>query len=334
MLIAAIFMEKLFTFLAHVLFKKLWGILSNRKTKFTSGIKTGPNGSRSTILNVQEKLDGRLMAAADIELNGLVKVYPNGEKAVNGLSLRAVRGQVSILLGHNGCGKSTTFGMITGMHKATEGRVLIGGVDASSNRAEARKLIGYCPQYNPLYEKLTVIEHLRLVNALKGGSGATFNADAQSLLEQIELTDKKNTLAKNLSGGMKRKLCVCMAMIGGSKVILLDEPTAGMDPAARIDVQKMLALVKSDRTILLTTHYMDEAEKLGDWVFVMSHGKMAASGSIHYLKQRYGGGMLLTLVFKTSSDPKKMYTAALQVCKAICPSATVVSWGRYSRKKL
>ncbi|KAF1770159.1 hypothetical protein GCK72_001977 [Caenorhabditis remanei] len=323
MLIAAIFMEKLFTFLAHVLFKKLWGILSNRKTKFTSGIKTGPNGSRSTILNVQEKLDGRLMAAADIELNGLVKVYPNGEKAVNGLSLRAVRGQVSILLGHNGCGKSTTFGMITGMHKATEGRVLIGGVDASSNRAEARKLIGYCPQYNPLYEKLTVIEHLRLVNALKGGSGATFNADAQSLLEQIELTDKKNTLAKNLSGGMKRKLCVCMAMIGGSKVILLDEPTAGMDPAARIDVQKMLALVKSDRTILLTTHYMDEAEKLGDWVFVMSHGKMAASGSIHYLKQRYGGGMLLTLVFKTSSDPKKMYTAALQVCKAICPSATV-----------
>ncbi|EGT60422.1 hypothetical protein CAEBREN_29424 [Caenorhabditis brenneri] len=320
MLVAAIFMEKLFSFLAHVLFKKIWGILGNKKDKM-SKIKTQSLGNQSTILNVQEKLNGRATAAADIELRELVKIYPNGEKAVNGLSLRAVRGQVSILLGHNGCGKSTTFGMITGMHKPTEGKVMIGGVDAIGKRAEARKLIGYCPQYNPLYDKLTVMEHLRLVNALKGGNGKDFKTEAESLLQQIELTDKKDTLAKKLSGGMKRKLCVCMAMIGQSRVILLDEPTAGMDPAARIDVQKMLTLVKADRTILLTTHYMDEAEKLGDWVFVMSHGEMAASGSIHYLKQKYGGGMLLTLVFKTSSDPKDSYDAALAVCKAICPSA-------------
>ncbi|CAL2028761.1 unnamed protein product [Caenorhabditis brenneri] len=322
MLVAAIFMEKLFSFLAHVLFKKIWGILGNKKSKM-SKIKTQSLGNQSTILNVQEKLDGRATAAADIELRELVKIYPNGEKAVNGLSLRAVRGQVSILLGHNGCGKSTTFGMITGMHKPTEGKVMIGGVDAIGKRAEARKLIGYCPQYNPLYDKLTVMEHLRLVNALKGGNGKDFKTEAESLLQQIELTDKKDTLAKKLSGGMKRKLCVCMAMIGQSRVILLDEPTAGMDPAARIDVQKMLTLVKADRTILLTTHYMDEAEKLGDWVFVMSHGKMAASGSIHYLKQKYGGGMLLTLVFKTSSNPKESYDAALAVCKEICPSAVV-----------
>ncbi|CAO4362439.1 unnamed protein product [Caenorhabditis nigoni] len=323
MLVAAIFMEKLFAFLGHVIFKQLWGILSNRKSKTKSGMTSRIGVDKSTILDVQETLEGRTTAAADIELSGLVKVYPNGEKAVNGLSLRAVRGQVSILLGHNGCGKSTTFGMITGMHKPTEGKVVIGGIDGNKKRSEARKLIGYCPQYNPIYEKLTVMEHLRLVNALKGGSGETFKAEAMSLLEQIELTDKKDTLAKKLSGGMKRKLCVCMAMIGGSRVILLDEPTAGMDPAARIDVQKMLALVKADRTILLTTHYMDEAEKLGDWVFVMSHGKMAASGSIHFLKQKYGGGMLLTLVFKTSTDPKKSYKRALNVCKAICPTATV-----------
>ncbi|ULU13227.1 hypothetical protein L3Y34_016018 [Caenorhabditis briggsae] len=323
MLVAAIFMEKLFAFLGHVIFKHIWGVLSNRKNKTKTGMTSRIGVDKSTILDVQETLEGRTTAAIDIELSGLVKVYPNGEKAVNGLSLRAVRGQVSILLGHNGCGKSTTFGMITGMHKPTEGKVMIAGVDANKKRSEARKLIGYCPQYNPIYEKLTVMEHLRLVNALKGGSGETFKAEAMSLLEQIELTDKKDTLAKKLSGGMKRKLCVCMAMIGGSRVILLDEPTAGMDPAARIDVQKMLALVKADRTILLTTHYMDEAEKLGDWVFVMSHGKMAASGSIHFLKQKYGGGMLLTLVFKTISDPKKSYERALNVCKAICPTATV-----------
>uniref|UniRef100_A0A1I7TCA8 ABC transporter domain-containing protein n=1 Tax=Caenorhabditis tropicalis TaxID=1561998 RepID=A0A1I7TCA8_9PELO len=326
MLVAAIFMDKLIAFLTHVILKKIWGIIGNwngKSSSSSSSIKTQSVGEQSTILNVQEKLDGRGEAVADIELTGLVKIYANGEKAVNGLSLRAVRGQVSILLGHNGCGKSTTFGMITGMHKPTEGKVMIGGIDANSNRSEARELIGYCPQYNPLYDKLTVMEHLRLVNALKGGSGSEFKEEAESLLKQIELTDKKDTLAKNLSGGMKRKLCVCMAMIGKSRVILLDEPTAGMDPAARIDVQNMLSLVKKDRTILLTTHYMDEAEKLGDWVFVMSHGKMAASGSIHFLKQKYGGGMLLTLVFKTSSDPKNSYEAAIKVCKAICPSATV-----------
>lgn len=325
MLISAIFIEKLITSVGHFVLKTFWGVFAKGNGKESKMVKEKDVGDRSTILNCQEKLDGRLNAVADIELSGLVKVYTNGEKAVNGLSLRAIRGQVSILLGHNGCGKSTTFGMITGMHKATEGRVIIGGIDANSHRAAARKMIGYCPQYNPLYDKLTVMEHLKLVNALKGGSKLTFKVEADSLLQQIELTDKRDTLAKNLSGGMKRKLCVCMAMIGGSRVILLDEPTAGMDPSARIDVQRMLALVKADRTILLTTHYMDEAEKLGDWIFVMSHGKMAASGSNHYLKQKYGSGMLLTIVFKNIHDPKKSYESAYSVCKAVCSTAVVVS---------
>eukprot|EP00081_Caenorhabditis_elegans_P013897 NP_493041.1 ABC Transporter family [Caenorhabditis elegans] len=328
MLVAAIFMEKLYTFVGHAIFKRFWRILGFSKGK-RSKIEERGDGveDRSTILQCKETVEGRGSAIADIELSGLVKVYQNGEKAVNGLSLRAIRGQVSILLGHNGCGKSTTFGMITGMHQATEGKVMIGGIDANANRAEARELIGYCPQYNPIYDELTVWEHLRLVNALKGRSGGSdFKMDAESLLKQIELTDKRNTLAKNLSGGMKRKLCVCMAMIGGSRVILLDEPTAGMDPSARIDVQNMLALVKADRTILLTTHYMDEAEKLGDWIFVMSHGKMAASGSKHYLKQKYGGGMLLTLVFKSVHDPmrpRKSYETAYDVCKTVCSTALV-----------
>ncbi|EGT56105.1 hypothetical protein CAEBREN_08786 [Caenorhabditis brenneri] len=238
------------------------------------------------IILEEEAVKGRKDAVSDIELENLIKIYSNGETAVNGLSMRAVRGQISVLLGHNGCGKGTTFGMITGILQPTSGTITIEGVDAIENRKVARESIGYCPQYNPLYEKLTVMEHLRLVNTLKGGNSEGFEEDADNLLNEISLIDKKNVQAKKLSGGMKRKLSVCMAMIRGSRVVLLDEPTAGMDPGARLDVQKILNKVKSKRTILLTTHYMDEAEKLGDWVFVMSHGKMAASGSLPFLKNK------------------------------------------------
>ncbi|CAI2343298.1 unnamed protein product [Caenorhabditis sp. 36 PRJEB53466] len=266
------------------------------------------------ILLGEENVEGRKDATSDIQVDNLVKIYSNGETAVNGLSLRAVRGQVSVLLGHNGCGKSTTFGMITGIHEPTSGSIFIEGVDAVSNRKEARQSIGYCPQYNPLYERLTVKEHLKLVNTLKGADPANFEEDAENLMHEIELSDKRDELAKNLSGGMKRKLCVCMAMIGGSRVVLLDEPTAGMDPGARLDVQKMLDKVKSERTILLTTHYMDEAEKLGDWVFVMSHGKMAASGSLHYLKKKYGDGYLMTLVLDPQENAEEVVPILQQVC--------------------
>ncbi|UMM17157.1 hypothetical protein L5515_013846 [Caenorhabditis briggsae] len=268
------------------------------------------------ILLGEEVVKGRKDAVSDIELSGLIKIYENGETAVNGLSMRAIRGQVSVLLGHNGCGKSTTFGMITGILQPTSGTITIEEVDAVENRNVARQSVGYCPQYNPLYDKLTVMEHLELVNTLKGKSSDDFENDAATLLRQIVLEDKRNVMAKNLSGGMKRKLSVCMAMIGGSRVVLLDEPTAGMDPGARLDVQKILNKVKEERTILLTTHYMDEAEKLGDWVFVMSHGKMAASGSLPFLKKKYGDGYVMTLVLDSDDNIEEPIAVVDQLCTA------------------
>ncbi|EFP07593.1 hypothetical protein CRE_26165 [Caenorhabditis remanei] len=299
--VGSVFASKLVDKTSDYVVKMFWKRMRNvdQTEKTTS---TAETSDAEGILLGEEVVNGRKNAVSDIELNALIKIYANGETAVNGLSMRAVRGQVSVLLGHNGCGKSTTFGMITGILQPTSGTITIEGVDAVENRKITRESVGYCPQYNPLYEKLTVMEHLRLVNTLKGKSSEGFQEDADNLLSQISMEDKKNVIAKNLSGGMKRKLSVCMAMIGGSRVVLLDEPTAGMDPGARLDVQKILNKVKDERTILLTTHYMDEAEKLGDWVFVMSHGKMAASGSLPFLKKKYGDGYVMTLVLDSDDN--------------------------------
>ncbi|CAP29617.2 Protein CBG10112 [Caenorhabditis briggsae] len=268
-----------------------------------------------------ENVKMRSKAVSDVELNNVVKVYPTGERAVNGLSFRAIRGQVSILLGQNGCGKSTTFSMISGVALPTSGSIEVAGVDAVRQKDKARKFIGFCPQYNPLYDRLTVLEHLELVNALKEGPPHLFLGEAKQLLQAIRLADKAGTHSANLSGGMKRKLCVCMAMIGGSKVVLLDEPTVGMDPGARKDVQMMLEKIKVNRTILLTTHYMDEAERLGDWVFVMSYGKMAASGSLNYLKKKFGSGYVLTVVLDVKSDRKHSTRLVKEICHHIIPDS-------------
>uniref|UniRef100_A0A1I7UQL3 ABC transporter domain-containing protein n=2 Tax=Caenorhabditis tropicalis TaxID=1561998 RepID=A0A1I7UQL3_9PELO len=276
-----------------------------------------PNADSDALLEGSTEIDGaRDTARADINVNRLVKVWPTtGERAVDGLSLRAVRGQCSILLGHNGAGKSTTFSSIAGIIKPTYGHISICGHDVVKEPGETRNHIGMCPQYNPLYDKLTVSEHLQLVHGLKGARKSEFKEEMKRLLCDVKLDFKENERAMNLSGGMKRKLCVCMAMIGDSEVVLLDEPTAGMDPGARQDVQKLVEREKANRTILLTTHYMDEAERLGDWVFIMSHGKLVASGTNQYLKQKFGTGYLLTVVLDHNGEKRKMADVLTSVCK-------------------
>lgn len=275
-----------------------------------------PNADSDALLEGSTEVDGaRDTARADISVHRLIKIWPTtGERAVDGLSLRAVRGQCSILLGHNGAGKSTTFSSIAGIIRPTYGHISICGHDVEREPGETRRHIGMCPQYNPLYDKLTVSEHLQLVHGLKGARKSDFKEEMKRLLLDVKLDFKENERAMNLSGGMKRKLCVCMAMIGDSEVVLLDEPTAGMDPGARQDVQKLVEREKANRTILLTTHYMDEAERLGDWVFIMSHGKLVASGTNQYLKQKFGTGYLLTVVLDHNGEKRKMAEVLASVC--------------------
>ncbi|CAI5444103.1 unnamed protein product [Caenorhabditis angaria] len=255
----------------------------------------------------------RIGANAGISVKKLVKTWSNGEKGVDGMSFEAKMGQVSVLLGHNGAGKSTTFQSIAGIIKPSSGKISISGGK-----------VGFCPQYNPLYDNLTIEEHLWLVNGLKGNrdSGRGFQEEMVGLLSDVKLYSKKYEISKNLSGGMKRKLCVCMALIGSSEVVLLDEPTAGMDPGARKDVQDLLEREKQNRTILLTTHYMDEAERLGDWILIMSHGKLVSSGTPKFLKQKYGTGYLLTVVLGQKGNKDRMRKVLEEICKFYIPESS------------
>ncbi|PAV56861.1 hypothetical protein WR25_25876 [Diploscapter pachys] len=171
----------------------------------------------------------RARTEGDINVKGLVKIYSEtGETAVAGLTLNAAKGEVTVLLGHNGAGKSTILSAISGIIAPTAGKIRICDCNVQTYRNEIRKIIGLCPQHNPLYEKLTVKEHLWLVHGLKGADRSGYAAEEKYLLEETKLDEKGNEKAMNLSGGMKRKLCVCMALIGKSPVVLLDEPTAGL----------------------------------------------------------------------------------------------------------
>uniref|UniRef100_A0A7E4WE17 ABC transporter domain-containing protein n=1 Tax=Panagrellus redivivus TaxID=6233 RepID=A0A7E4WE17_PANRE len=268
---------------------------------------------------------------ADISIRDVTKIYDNGHTAVDRLRFNAYRGQLTVLLGHNGAGKSTTFSIISGSNSATLGEVFICNRSISGNLNLCQKEIGYCPQYNPLFEKLTVEEHLRLYGRLKSDIWDTVGEERITrLLNKTNLMEKREELADKLSGGIKRKLCVAMALVGNSRVVLLDEPTAGMDPEARQNMAKMLESEKRNRTILLTTHNMDEADLLGDQIAIMCKGRLVCKGSSEYLKSRFGTGYLLTLVVDSNANihedsAQLARDASMDVIKKYVPNAKLES---------
>uniref|UniRef100_A0A8C9QK05 ABC transporter domain-containing protein n=1 Tax=Spermophilus dauricus TaxID=99837 RepID=A0A8C9QK05_SPEDA len=153
---------------------------------------------------------------------------------------------------------------------------------------EIRKFLGLCPQQNLLYNYLTVSEHLYFYCVIKGVPQNLRRQEIDNMLSAFNLLEKRDAFSKSLSGGMKRKLSIIVALIGNSKVVILDEPTSGMDPASRKATWDFLRTYKQDRTILLTTHYMDEADALGDRIAIMAIGSLQCCGSSIFLKHLYG----------------------------------------------
>mmetsp|Transcript_6172 Transcript_6172/g.5545 ORF Transcript_6172/g.5545 Transcript_6172/m.5545 type:complete len:470 (+) Transcript_6172:784-2193(+) len=207
-----------------------------------------------------------------IKVQKLKKQFASGKVAVDGVSFNMYKGQIFALLGHNGAGKTTTINMITGLYEATSGQTSIFGTITKDNLEEVRKQMGVCPQHDILFDNLTVKEHLELFATFKGMEKEKMDKDIKEIISDLDLADKTNYLAKNLSGGQKRKLSVGIAFIGGSKFILLDEPSSGMDTSARRRLWDMLKNYRSQKVILLTTHYMDEADYLGDRIAIMGEG--------------------------------------------------------------
>ena len=204
--------------------------------------------------------------------------------------------QIFVLLGHNGAGKTSTISMLTGLFEATEGQAEVFGDSIFDDIDEVRKVMGVCPQHDVLFELLTPEEHLDLFYEFKGGDNKSKKREIEKLLHDIGVADKRKAMAFQLSGGNKRKLSVAIALCAGSKFVLLDEPTSGLDISARRQLWDMLKEYKRDRILLLTTHYMDEADILGDRIGIMTAGKLTCLGSSLFLKNRFGVGYVMTLV--------------------------------------
>ncbi|XP_077867350.1 ATP-binding cassette sub-family A member 2-like [Saccoglossus kowalevskii] len=234
-----------------------------------------------------------------IHIDNIVKVYKQGKvRAVNNLNLNLYEGQITALLGHNGAGKTTIMSILTGFIPPTSGVATVNGYDIIEDMANIRQNLGVCLQYNALFDKLTVEEHLWFFSQLKGYSLTQLRITMHRLLTDTGLMHKRHSTVTQLSGGMKRKLSVAIAFTGGSKTVILDEPTAGVDPYARRAIWDLLLKNKQDCTILLSTHHMDEASLLGDRIAIISSGQLQCCGSPHYLKQMYGDGYKLIVTKK------------------------------------
>ncbi|CAG2245460.1 ABCA5 [Mytilus edulis] len=220
------------------------------------------------------------------------------------LSLEMYTGQITCLLGHNGAGKTTLFNMLSGLVSPTRGTAKVLGLDINNpgDMLKIRQTTGVCPQHNILFDKLTVIEHLQLFAGIKGTKKDNMMKSIKQILNDVGLLDQDDTFALNLSGGQKRKLSVAIALIGDPKIVFLDEPTAGIDPFSRRHLWSVLKEKKKGRVILLTTHFMDEADILADRKAFISKGKLRCCGSSLFLKNRFGIGYHLNMVVDKVSD--------------------------------
>ncbi|CAH0549210.1 unnamed protein product [Brassicogethes aeneus] len=242
---------------------------------------------------------------AGVEIRNLRKVYKSNV-AVENLSLDMYQNQITVLLGHNGAGKTTTICMLTGMIPSTSGTAVINGYDIRTQTKRVRDSLGLCPQHDILFDELTVADHIYFYSRLKGMRKKDITNEIDRYVSMLEFQDKKNAKSKTLSGGMKRKLSVAIAFCGNSKVVMLDEPTSGMDPSARRSLWKLIQTQKNGRTILLTTHFMDEADLLGDRIAIMSRGVLKCCGSSFFLKKKFGAGYHLILDKSENCDVEKV----------------------------
>ncbi|XP_050667028.1 phospholipid-transporting ATPase ABCA3-like [Leptidea sinapis] len=231
-----------------------------------------------------------------INIENLTKIYQGRKKVVDNLNLRMYENEITVLLGHNGAGKTTTISMLTGMVPPTSGSATINGYDIVSETTQARESLGLCPQHNVLFPDLTVAEHIVFYSRLKGVPNSRLDDEVNHFVKLLELQEKRNVESRHLSGGQQRRLSVGAAMCGSSKVVLLDEPTSGLDPAARRSLWDLLQKEKKGRTMILTTHFMDEADILGDRIAIMSGGRLQCVGTPYFLKKHYGIGYKLTIV--------------------------------------
>ncbi|KAF0195802.1 MAG: antibiotic transport system ATP-binding protein [Bacteroidetes bacterium] len=214
---------------------------------------------------------------------------------VDNLSVEIREGEIFGLLGPNGAGKTTSIRMITGLLQPDSGEVMINGKRATGN--DNRLNVGLCPQELVLWNNLTCREQLIFIAAMYNVRGHVAHHRADELLERMHLTEKRNRLARTLSGGMQRRLNILMALMHDPGIIILDEPEAGLDPQSRVLVREFILSLSKIKTVVFTTHNMDEAERVCDRIAIIDSGKLLVTGSPDNLKKTIGKGDVLEIMF-------------------------------------
>ncbi|XP_015230454.1 PREDICTED: retinal-specific ATP-binding cassette transporter-like [Cyprinodon variegatus] len=252
-------------------------------------------------------------------IENLVKVFSScSSPAVDGLSINFYESQITAFLGHNGAGKTTTMSILTGMFPPTSGTATIYGKDIRTDMDTIRMSLGMCPQHNILFQHMTVAEHILFYALLKGRPLAEAEEEVENMLQDLGLPHKRDELTQNLSGGMQRKLSVALAFVGGAKVVILDEPTSGVDPYSRRSIWDLLLKYRLGRTVIMSTHHMDEADLLSDRVAIISKGRLYCCGSPIFLKNCFGAGFYLTLVRKMKHETPNAGCDCTQDCSCKC----------------
>eukprot|EP01031_Cornospumella_fuschlensis_P030350 gene30350-36672_t len=288
----------------------LGGKKSKARVETRNGIEIGANHANDRIGTCRsyndeagstipvEPANESILGKPTVIVRNLCKSF-GAQMAVDRLSFDMYENQIFALLGHNGAGKTSAINVLTGLLAPDNARddtvASVYGHSIFTHMEDMRHSLGICPQHDVLFDQLTLLEHIVLFAQLKGYSAHDAAEEAQRLMEFFKLENRKDHVGGELSGGQKRMLSVAIAVCGGSKFVVFDEPTAGMDPLARRELWDLLASLRKGRTILLTTHYMDEADVLGDRVGIMTQGSMQCVGSTQFLKTHYGAGYKLVI---------------------------------------
>ena len=222
-----------------------------------------------------------------IEVSNLTKKYGK-HTAVDDLSFQVEKGQIYGFLGPNGAGKSTTMNIITGYLAATEGTVKINGHDVLKEPEEAKKCIGYLPELPPLYMDMTVGEYLCFVAELKKVPSKDRVDQIEEIMEKTGVTEMKDRLIKNLSKGYKQRVGLAQALIGYPEVIILDEPSVGLDPKQIIEMREFIRSLANEHTVILSSHILSEVQAVCDHIMIIAHGKLVASDSPENLQKMMG----------------------------------------------
>lgn len=269
-----------------------------------------------------------------IEVKNLVKKYGN-HTAVDHLNFTIEEGHVYGFLGPNGAGKSTTMNIMTGYLGATEGEVLINGHDILKEPEEAKKQIGYLPELPPLYMEMTVHEYLEFVAELKGIAKNKREESINEVEKMVKIWEVENRLIRNLSKGYRQRVGLAQAVLGFPKIIILDEPSVGLDPKQIIEIRELIRQLAKKHTVILSSHILAEVREVCDYILIISKGKLVASDTPENLERNLGDSDLIEIETKASPDEVRRILETVDGIRSISTKhlENGIAWAQIQEKK-